>query len=376
MGLKPALRVTSAPRGGPLAPGRRAHRHCQPPALSVRVLRVGVLLALVAVPLAAEVYRFRDVDGRWQFTDRPPPGAAAQPPAAAGAPDDLTARLTERFSGRTPIQQATLATLAIESVRGQGAGFFISTEGHIITNRHVVRPMPGEADEEEAGYRQAQERLRLQETELARRRSLEEGAAADLAELKARGQEGSPIARRLKAQHDYYAAAAAELAAQVSQHRQRLESARLEHSMQTSSALLQQDFTIVLKGGERLSARLVRASDDHDLALLKLDGHRTPALHWSTANPPGQGDVVYAIGAPLGVADSVTSGRVTRLAADRIMTDVQLLPGNSGGPLVNEAGEVVAVNFAKLSKAGDANYQGFGMAIPAAIVRTTFPELP
>lgn len=337
-----------------------------------------MLLMLVAVPVGAEVYRYRGADGRWQFSDRPPPGAPAQPSAAggSGAPEDLGARLVGRYSPRTPVQQATLATVAIEAVRGQGAGFFISTEGHIITNRHVVRPMPGEGTHEDAGYQQAEQRLRLQESELARRRALEEGAAADLAELRARGQEAGPIGRRLKAHHDYYAQASAELAARVSENRQRLAGARLERSIQASSALLQKDFAIVLKNGERLSARLIRASDAHDLALLKLDGHQTPALRWATAGPPGQGDIVYAIGNPLGISDSVTTGRVTRLAGDQIITDVQLLPGNSGGPLVNEAGEVIAVNFAKLSKGGDANDRGFGMAIPAAVVRAAFPELP
>jgi serine protease Do len=63
------------------------------------------------------------------------------------------------------------------------------------------------------------------------------------------------------------------------------------------------------------------------------------------------------------------------LGTEQILTDVQLLPGNSGGPLVNEAGEVIAVNFAKLTQGGDANYQGFGMAIPIAIARAAFPEL-
>jgi S1-C subfamily serine protease len=139
--------------------------------------------------------------------------------------------------------------------------------------------------------------------------------------------------------------------------------------------LVQTNFTIVLKDGERLTARLVGTSDTQDLALLKLDGYRTPALRIAAGGGPGQGDAVYAIGNPLGVADSVTAGRVTRLSSDQIMTDVQLLPGNSGGPLVNEAGEVVAVNFAKLTHGGDANYQGFGMAIPIAIARGAFVEL-
>ncbi|AUB80533.1 S1C family serine protease [Candidatus Thiodictyon syntrophicum] len=341
---------------------------------------LALVLLLAWLPTRAEVFKFQDADGRWHFTDRPPPGAAvpAPPPvsAAAAVPArDLAAALAQRFSARTAVQQATLATVAIEAVLGQGAGFFITDDGYILTNRHVVRPMPTDRREEEARLQPAEGRLQAQEAELARRRTLAAGAAADLARLKARGQEQGPVARRLKDQYDYYAAAVAELADQVAHGRQRVDSAKLEQSLKTDHAILQQDFPIVLKDGERLTARLIRASDDHDLALLKLDGYRTPALRWATGQPLGQGDPVYAIGNPLGVSDSVTAGRVTRLAPDQIMTDVQLLPGNSGGPLVDEAGEVVAINFAKLAKGGDANYQGFGLAIPGAIARAAFPEL-
>ena len=334
-----------------------------------------LLCGLAATPGHTEVYRFQDADGRWQFTDRPPPGARVREtsPTAANL-TDLAARLNERFSPRTPLQAATLATVAIEAVRGQGSGFFVTPEGHILTNRHVIRPMPEGEQEDQARFRQAEAVLKLQEAELARRRSLAERAAADLARIEARGQEAGPIGRRLKDQQDYYAAAVAELDSRVSESRRQLDSARREASIQASSALLQQRFTIVLKDGERLSARLIRARDDRDLALLKLDGYRTPALRWSTS-APGQGDRVYAIGNPLGVADSATSGRITRIGAEQIMTDVQLLPGNSGGPLIDDAGEVIGVNYAKLSKQGDANYQGFGMAYPAAVVQAAFPDL-
>ncbi len=64
---------------------------------------------------------------------------------------------------------------------------------------------------------------------------------------------------------------------------------KLEQSVKIDYAILQQSFTIAIKDGERLTARLIRASDDHDLALLKLDGYRTPALRWATSQPPGRG---------------------------------------------------------------------------------------
>jgi serine protease Do len=289
---RPPLRGRATGLPGPRIGSRgstRTTRPSRPWGTGAAVAIAAWLCALATIPGHTEVYRFRDAEGRWQFTDRPPPGAPVRAAPPAADLTDLAARLNERFSPRTPLQAATLATVAIEAVRGQGSGFFITPEGHILTNRHVIRPMPEGEAEEQARFRQAEAVLKLQEAELARRRALADGSA-------------------------------------------------------------------------------------RDLALLKLDGYRTPTLRWSTG-APGQGDRVYAIGNPLGVADSATAGQITRIGAEQIMTDVQLLPGNSGGPLINEAGEVIGVNFAKLSKEGDANCQGFGMAIPAALVRAAFPEL-
>ncbi|WP_295456584.1 trypsin-like peptidase domain-containing protein [uncultured Thiodictyon sp.] len=337
-------------------------------------------LALIGLPALAEVFKYKDADGRWQFTDRPPPGATAPAPADATAvvvapTRDLATRLAQGSTTRTPVQAATLATVAIEATLGQGAGFFISSDGYILTNRHVIRPKAEDQRAQQAQFTQEEESLTAAEAELTRRRTLLKNVETELAALKAPKQATDPYARYLKGQYDYYQAKVNELAPQVTEHQRRLSSAKLEQSIKTGQASLQQRFTIVLKDGERLTARLIRVADDQDLALLKLDGYNTPALRVNTGRTPGQGDGVYAIGNPLGVSDSVTTGRVTRIDRDQIMTDVQLLPGNSGGPLVNEAGEVIAINFAKLAKGGDANYQGFGMAIPIAIAREAFPEL-
>ena len=182
-------------------------------------------------------------------------------------------------------------------------------------------------------------------------------------------------ARAAQREYDYFKSSTVELGDQVAEGQRRLRNDKLDRDIKRNSAIVQTSFTIVLKDGEQLNARLVSTSEVHDLALLKLDGYRTPVLLVAAGGRLGQGDAVYAIGNPLGVSDSVTSGRVTRLGSDQIVTDVQLLPGNSGGPLVNEAGEVVAVNFAKLTQGGNANYQGFGMAIPIGIARAAFPEL-
>lgn len=83
-----------------------------------------------------------------------------------------------------------------------------------------------------------------------------------------------------------------------------------------------------------------------------------------------QGAAVFAVGSPLGMRDSVTSGIVTRRTKDYLVTDARILPGNSGGPLMNSEGEVVGVNTLKFAQTAMA--EGFGMAIPLSVVRTAF----
>ena len=310
------------------------HHCCLSPWL-VLVIALTTSFCLV-FPAAAEIFRYQDANGRWHFSDRPhdAPSTAigrSGAGAAAGADHDLARELSAKFETSTPVQQATLATLAIKANMGQGSGFFISDDGYILSNRHVVRP-GGSKDLEKAHAK-----LEKAERKLA--------TYADRLDPQEYAERASKIRR-----------------------------AKRDLGFKTSAATVQRSFTIVLKDGRELIARLVGTSNNHDLALLKLDGYRTPVA--SVAERlPGQGDEVYAIGNPIGVADSVTAGRVTRRDSKLIMTDVQLLPGNSGGPLVNADGELIGVNFAKMTKGGNAHYQGFGMAIPIAVARQEFPEL-
>jgi S1-C subfamily serine protease len=156
----------------------------------------------------------------------------------------------------------------------------------------------------------------------------------------------------------------------------RLRTEKVEFEVNSTASTLARDFRIVLKDRTKLRARLVSLSEQQDLALLKLDGYTTPAIEASPGTRLSQGQPVYAVGSPLGMADAMTSGVVTRVDADHILTDTQLLPGNSGGPLIDAAGMVLGVNVAKRVQGGESAYtQGFGMAIPIALALRAFPEL-
>jgi S1-C subfamily serine protease len=315
------------------------------------------MLLLFSGLAQAEIYRYQDEQGRWHFTDRPrpgdlapvgqPDGGGAAPGEADGAGRDLSARLRARFEPTTPVQESSLAVVKIETDIGYGSGFFVSPSGLILTNRHVVRPP---ADWAEAKERQLQEMkagLERLESQLERPRSAYRNPKDY--------DEGKRILRSKT--RDY-------------------RRAKRELDMKRYASQLQSSFRIELKDGSRLSARLLDVSSRHDLALLELSGYRTPSVRLPEAPRLEQGEPVYAIGSPLGISDTITKGILTGRREGLLVTDARILPGNSGGPLVNEEGEVIGVNVIKVTQYGQpATERGFGMAIPIGIARDAFAQL-
>ena len=119
---------------------------------------------------------------------------------------------------------------------------------------------------------------------------------------------------------------------------------------------------------------VVGADPLSDLAVVRVRGDAPPPVRLGRADELVVGQLVVAIGSPLGLAGSVTAGVVSalgrslptrdgvtaRIVEDVIQTDAALNPGNSGGPLVNSRGEVVGVNTAVILPA-----QGLCFAIPS-----------
>ena len=128
-------------------------------------------------------------------------------------------------------------------------------------------------------------------------------------------------------------------------------------------------------------AKLVGISTEIDLALLKVDGLKLPALPLATYSEMHQGETVFAFGSPSGLRNTLTHGLVSAVARQidpdspliYVQTDAPINPGNSGGPLVNIRGEVVGVNTFILSQSG--GNEGLGFAIPVATTRTVFRQL-
>jgi serine protease Do len=128
-------------------------------------------------------------------------------------------------------------------------------------------------------------------------------------------------------------------------------------------------------------ARIIGTSSELDLALLKIDNVKVPALPLATYSQVHQGETVFAFGSPGGLRNTLTHGLVSAVARQidpdspqiYVQTDAPINPGNSGGPLVNIRGEVVGVNTFILSQSG--GNEGLGFAIPSATVRTVFRQL-
>jgi serine protease Do len=137
----------------------------------------------------------------------------------------------------------------------------------------------------------------------------------------------------------------------------------------------------VAEGRRRIfEARLIGVHKDTDLALLKIDLKNLPTLAL-VEQRPRVGQLVFAIGSPEGLQNSVTMGVVSAVARQAdpdkpltyIQTDAPINPGNSGGPLVDMNGSVVGINTFILSTGGGS--EGLGFAIPARIVDFVYHSL-
>jgi serine protease Do len=133
--------------------------------------------------------------------------------------------------------------------------------------------------------------------------------------------------------------------------------------------------------GRGWTAALVGVDSETDLAVIKVDGSDLPFLEFADSDQLKQGQLVLALGNPLGMDQSVSWGVVSAVSRQMkpddpmayIQTDAPINPGNSGGPLLDGEGKVVGINTFILTQSGGS--EGMGFAIPSNLASLVYEQL-
>ena len=142
------------------------------------------------------------------------------------------------------------------------------------------------------------------------------------------------------------------------------------------------EIEVALTDGKKFDAKVVGSDPETDLAVLHVDAENLPAITLGQAENLRVGDVVLAIGNPLGVGQTVTMGIVSALHRtglrintfeNFIQTDAAINQGNSGGALIDTSGNLVGINTAILSQSGGSI--GIGFAIPVSTAKQVMEQL-
>jgi serine protease Do len=132
---------------------------------------------------------------------------------------------------------------------------------------------------------------------------------------------------------------------------------------------------------KHFAARIVGSDKETDLAVLKIDADNLPALSFRDSDKLKQGQIVFALGSPLGFENTLTVGYVSATSRQLkpeqpmsyIQTDAPINPGNSGGPLLDIDGKIAGINTMIVSQSGGS--EGIGFAIPSNIARRVYEQL-
>lgn len=143
---------------------------------------------------------------------------------------------------------------------------------------------------------------------------------------------------------------------------------------------------VELSDGRRFDAKLIGRDSLTDLAVIKIEANDLPTAAFSNSDDVQVGQMVIAVGNPLGLNSTVTQGIVSALGRgqlnlnkdrygveDFIQTDAAINPGNSGGGLFDLKGALIGINSAIATRTG--YYQGYGFAIPINLARSVAEDL-
>ena len=314
------------------------------------MLKILQVLLLVVV-VAGTTYYFTEYRNRpvppvetVKAPEAPPAPAKPQLPQVSvqvAAPQGATAEPVLPASRGNSIERAKNATVSIEAPWGTGAGFFVN-KNYIVTNRHVVsfdeKKLAELREQVETGRKLINlEKQKIEQMKGDHQRLPKGPSRSQLAILIEKYEENL---QKILPKQDAI--------------EQRL--AKLDRKMQPS------DIKIILADGSQHAANYLLVSDTSDLALMSLFSGERPFIEKAPAGMR-QGDKVFAIGSPVGLRHTVTSGIFSGMRMQEgqvyLQTDAAINPGNSGGPLIDEMGYVHGVTTMILR-----DTEGIGFAIP------------
>ena len=143
------------------------------------------------------------------------------------------------------------------------------------------------------------------------------------------------------------------------------------------------EITVMVNGSNKeYPAKIIGKDKDSDLAVIKIEAENLEPIKMSSIDEVQLGDIVFAIGNPFGVGETVTQGIISALNKHHmginkyenfIQTDASINPGNSGGALIDSRGALIGINAAIISKTG--GNHGIGFSIPVDMVRNVASKL-
>lgn len=143
-----------------------------------------------------------------------------------------------------------------------------------------------------------------------------------------------------------------------------------------------EEIEVFLRDGRQLTAQVVGADPETDLAVLHIQTSEVPNITFGNSKNLAVGDVVLAIGNPFGLGQTVSQGIISATGRDQlginvfenyIQTDAAINPGNSGGALINARGELIGINT--ITSSSNGNSVGIGFAIPILLAQDVMTHM-
>ncbi len=285
------------------------------------------------------------------------PAKVAEAPSQASIPAEVPAEKIPQSAQKQPpdssqrppqgntIERAKNATVSIETPWGTGSGFFVN-KNYIVTNRHVVSFDEKKLAELRDRVEKNRRFIELEEKKI-------NGWKQDYRKIP-NSPERSQLAMIIEQAEENLQ----KVLPMHEEFERKLD--KLDRKIQPS------DIKIILADGSAHAANYLLVSSNYDLALMSLfSGERSFIDKPPSGASLHQGDKVYAIGSPVGLRHTVTSGIFSGYRAQGkdgqvyLQTDAPINPGNSGGPIIDEYGYARGVTTMILQ-----NTEGIGFAIP------------